>query len=70
MREQATGKRSRRQTVPSRPPHQFKAQEAQETETEPEGLDAIADIHNELDFIEWYNEVEDSLLESSYDEYQ
>lgn len=69
MPQQPAG-RSRRQTVPSRPAQQFKVQEAQEIEAEPEGLDAIADIHNELDFIEWYNEVEDSLLETSYDEYQ
>ncbi|KAH8426991.1 Golgi transport complex subunit COG3 [Aspergillus melleus] len=70
MRQQTKGPRSRRQTVPSRPPQQFQAQEAEETKAEPEGLDAIAEIHNELDFIEWYNEVEDSLLETSYDEYQ
>ncbi|THC99010.1 hypothetical protein EYZ11_001484 [Aspergillus tanneri] len=69
MRQQATGRRSRRQTAPSHPPQALQAKEAQEVETVPEDLDALTDIHNELDFIEWYNEVEDSLLETSYDEY-
>lgn len=31
---------------------------------------SIVDIHNELEFSQWYNEVGDSLLETSYDEYQ
>ena len=31
---------------------------------------SIVDIGNELEFSQWYNEVEGSLLETSYDEYQ
>ena len=30
----------------------------------------LHEIGNELEFARWYNDVEDSLLESSYEEYQ
>ncbi|KAE8382600.1 Sec34-like family-domain-containing protein [Aspergillus bertholletiae] len=70
MRQQNAGRRSRRQTVPSRPPLELTGKETEAAEAVPDGLDSIGDIQNELDFTQWYNELEDSLLESSYDEYQ
>ncbi|KAE8152705.1 Sec34-like family-domain-containing protein [Aspergillus avenaceus] len=70
MRQQSAGSRSRRQTVPSRPPLELTAKETDEVGTVPDGLDSLADISNELEFTQWYNDLEDSLLESSYDEYQ
>lgn len=70
MRQENAGRRSRRQTVPSRPPLEITGKKTEEAEAVPDGLESIGDIHNELEFAEWYNELEDSLLESSYDEYQ
>jgi hypothetical protein len=70
MRQQTAGQRSRRQTVPSRPPLELIGKDTDEAEEVPDGLDSIADIQNELDFTEWYNDLEDNLLETSYDEYQ
>ncbi|PYI10179.1 Sec34-domain-containing protein [Aspergillus sclerotiicarbonarius CBS 121057] len=70
MRQQAAGQRSRRQTAPSGPALEQKVKEATELETIPDSLDSITDIRNELEFAQWYGEVEESLLEASYDEYQ
>lgn len=36
----------------------------------PEDSVSIANLQNELDFNKWYNEVEEDLLEASYDQYQ
>ncbi|PYI34179.1 Sec34-domain-containing protein [Aspergillus indologenus CBS 114.80] len=70
MRQQAAGQRSRRQTAPSGPPVDIKAKVIDEHETIPDGLESFTDIKNELEFAQWYNDVEDNLLEASYDEYQ
>lgn len=70
MRQKAAGQRSRRQTAPSGRALELKVREATELETIPDSLDSITDIHNELEFAQWYSEVEESLLEASYDEYQ
>ncbi|RDH30469.1 Sec34-like family-domain-containing protein [Aspergillus welwitschiae] len=70
MRQQAAGQRSRRQTAPSGRALEQKVKEATELETIPDGVDSITDVRNELEFAQWYNEVEESLLEASYDEYQ
>lgn len=63
MRKDATARRARRQTVPSKP----KPVEAADA---PEDPTSIATLQNELEFSKWYYEVEDDLLEASYDEYQ
>ncbi|OJJ76132.1 hypothetical protein ASPBRDRAFT_117224 [Aspergillus brasiliensis CBS 101740] len=70
MRQQAAGQRSRRQTAPSGRALEQTIKEATELETIPDGVDSVTDIRNELEFTQWYNEVEESLLEASYDEYQ
>ncbi|RAL15468.1 Golgi transport complex subunit COG3 [Aspergillus homomorphus CBS 101889] len=70
MRQQAAGQRSRRQTAPSGPPVDLKAKVINEQETIPDGLESFTDIKNELEFAQWYDDVEDSLLSASYDEYQ
>ncbi|PYH40433.1 Golgi transport complex subunit COG3 [Aspergillus saccharolyticus JOP 1030-1] len=70
MRQQAAGQRSRRQTAPSGPPVDIKAKVIDEHETILDGLESVTDIKNELEFAQWYTDVEDSLLEASYDEYQ
>lgn len=63
MRQEAAARRARRQTAPSKPKHA-------EADARPEDSTSIANLQNELDFSKWYNEVEDDLLEASYDEYQ
>ncbi|PWY92438.1 Sec34-domain-containing protein [Aspergillus heteromorphus CBS 117.55] len=70
MRQQAAGQRSRRQTAPSGPALELQIKQINELEAIPDSLESITDIHNELDFAQWYGEVEESLLEASYDEYQ
>ncbi|KAL5334022.1 Sec34-like family-domain-containing protein [Aspergillus crustosus] len=65
-----TGQRSRRQTAPSGVSVDPKASSIDKLETIPDDVDAIAEIRNELEFTKWYDDVEASLLESSYDEYQ
>ncbi|PLB36105.1 Golgi transport complex subunit COG3 [Aspergillus candidus] len=70
MRQQAAGQRSRRQTAPPRPPLDLQAKKTEELDESPDGLDTVSNIRNELDFTQWFNEVEGSLLETSYDEYQ
>ena len=70
MRQQAAGQRSRRQTAPSGPPVDIKAKVIDEHETIPDGLESFTDIKNELEFAQWYTDIEGSLLEASYDEYQ
>ncbi|PWY83926.1 golgi complex component Cog3 [Aspergillus eucalypticola CBS 122712] len=70
MRQQAAGQRSRRQTAPSGRALEQKVKEATQLETIPDDVDSVTDIRNELEFAQWYNEVEESLLEASYDEYQ
>ncbi|KAL4810541.1 Sec34-like family-domain-containing protein [Aspergillus unguis] len=70
MPPQTAGQRSRRQTAPSGMPLDLKANQVEKLETISSDPESGADIHNELDFTEWYNDVEASLLESSYDEYQ
>lgn len=70
MRQQAAGQRSRRQTAPPRPPLDLQAKKTEELDESPDGLDTVSNIRNELDFTQWFNEVEESLLETSYDEYQ
>ncbi|KKK13024.1 sec34-like family protein [Aspergillus rambellii] len=70
MAQQAAGQRSRRQTAPSGMPIELKAKEIPKLETVPDDPDVITEIHNELEFAQWYNEAEASLLEASYDEYQ
>ncbi|KAL4897046.1 Sec34-domain-containing protein [Aspergillus ambiguus] len=70
MRQQAAGKRSRRQTAPPRPPLEIQAKGIAAAEAVPEVPESISDIHNELEFGQWYHDIEDSLLETSYDEYQ
>lgn len=70
MRQKAAGQRSRRQTAPSGRALEQKVKEATELEMIPDGVDSVTDIRNELEFAQWYNEVEESLLEASYDEYQ
>jgi len=39
-------------------------------ETPQEVRKSVSDISNELEFARWYNEIEDGLLEASYEEYQ
>ncbi|KAL4820917.1 Sec34-like family-domain-containing protein [Aspergillus spinulosporus] len=70
MAPQIAGQRSRRQTAPSGMPLDLGATQIEKLETVPGELDSIVDIHNELEFSQWYDDVEASLLESSYDEYQ
>jgi hypothetical protein len=70
MAPQIAGQRSRRQTAPSGMPLNLEATQIEKLETVPGKLDSIVDIHNELEFSQWYDDVEASLLESSYDEYQ
>ncbi|KAL5002397.1 Sec34-like family-domain-containing protein [Aspergillus recurvatus] len=70
MTPQTAGQRSRRQTAPSGMPLDLKATQIEKLETVSDELDSIADIHNESEFLQWYDSVEASLLESSYDEYQ
>ncbi|KAL2809804.1 Sec34-like family-domain-containing protein [Aspergillus granulosus] len=70
MSQQATAQRSRRQTAPSGMPLRLKANQIEKLDTVSDEADSIADIQNELDFSEWYNDIEATLLESSYDEYQ
>lgn len=48
----------------------IKAKVIDEHETIPDGLESFTDIKNELEFVQWYNDIEGSLLEASYDEYQ
>ncbi|KAL4946136.1 hypothetical protein BDV06DRAFT_235368 [Aspergillus oleicola] len=62
--------RSRRQTAPSGMPQDLKATQIEKLETVSDVPDSLSDIHNELEFAQWYNDVEADLLESSYDEYQ
>ncbi|KAL2866962.1 Golgi transport complex subunit COG3 [Aspergillus lucknowensis] len=64
MSQPATGRRSRRQTVPSGVPL------AEQLDTDPDDQGSISEVKNELEFTHWYNDVEVTLLESSYDEYQ
>jgi hypothetical protein len=70
MPQPTAGQRARRQTAPSGPPKEFKVQTAEIAEVLPESIESITDIKNELDFVQWYSEIENGLLESSYDEYQ
>ncbi|KAL4918550.1 Sec34-like family-domain-containing protein [Aspergillus aurantiobrunneus] len=70
MPSQTAGQRSRRQTAPSGMPLDLKANQIEKLETVPDDLDSVTAIHNELEFMDWYTDVEASLLESSYDEYQ
>ncbi|KAL4924305.1 Golgi transport complex subunit COG3 [Aspergillus undulatus] len=70
MPTQTAGQRSRRQTAPSGMPHDLKANQIDKLETIPNDMDSVADIHNEIEFTQWYQDVEADLLESSYDEYQ
>ncbi|KAI9370093.1 Sec34-like family-domain-containing protein [Aspergillus egyptiacus] len=70
MPQQAAGQRSRRRTAPSGMPLELKEQQIGRLETVPDEPDPIVDIGNELEFTQWYSDVEASLLESSYDEYQ
>ncbi|KAH1500984.1 hypothetical protein KXX52_008767 [Aspergillus fumigatus] len=70
MPQPTAGQRARRQTAPSGPPKEFKVQMSEIAEVLPEGIESITDVKNELDFVQWYSEIENDLLESSYDEYQ
>jgi hypothetical protein len=70
MPQSTAGQRARRKTAPSGPPKEFKVQTREAAEELPEGIESITDVKNELDFVEWYSEVENGLLDSSYDEYQ
>ncbi|KAL3453774.1 Sec34-like family-domain-containing protein [Aspergillus insuetus] len=70
MSQQAATQRSRRQTAPSGMPLELKAKQIEKLDTVPDDADSIADVQNELEFNEWYNDLEATLLESSYDEYQ
>lgn len=64
MRQDTVGRRTRRQTAPS------KTQEVDDAAELSDDSTSVADISNELEFTKWFNEVEDDLLEVSYDEYQ
>jgi hypothetical protein len=70
MSQQAATQRSRRQTAPSGMPLELKAKQIEKLDTVPDDADSMADVQNELEFNEWYNDLEATLLESSYDEYQ
>ncbi|KAL4979205.1 Sec34-like family-domain-containing protein [Aspergillus desertorum] len=70
MAPQTARQRSRRQTAPSGMPLDLKAIQIEKLETVSDESNSIADINNELKFSQWYDDVEASLLESSYDEYQ
>ncbi|KAL2842350.1 Sec34-like family-domain-containing protein [Aspergillus pseudoustus] len=70
MSQQAAAQRSRRQTAPSGMPVELQVKQIEKLDTVPDEANSITDIQNELDFNEWYNDVEVTLLESSYDEYQ
>ncbi|KAL4873511.1 hypothetical protein BDV12DRAFT_79772 [Aspergillus spectabilis] len=67
---QAAGQRSRRQTAPSGMPLDLKANHIDKLEAVPDDTESVTEINNELEFTQWYDDVEASLLESSYDEYQ
>ncbi|KAL3475035.1 Sec34-like family-domain-containing protein [Aspergillus californicus] len=67
---QAAGQQSRRQTAPSGMPLELKAKQTEKLDTTLDDVDSITEINNELEFTQWYDDVEASLLESSYDEYQ
>lgn len=64
MRQEAAARRARRQTAPS------KTKPVEAADAPPDESTSVANLQNELDFSKWYNEVEDDLLEASYDEYQ
>ncbi|KAJ0424203.1 Sec34-like family-domain-containing protein [Aspergillus carlsbadensis] len=70
MSQQAATQRTRRQTAPSGIPLELKAKQTEKLDTIPDDTDSIADIQNELEFNEWYQDLEATLLESSCDEYQ
>lgn len=64
--------RARGQTEPSGPPPPvLKAGDVEDVDIPAKKKSkTLEDIHNELEFSQWYTEVEDDLLEASYDEYQ
>lgn len=64
MRQEAAGRRARRQTAPPKP------KQVGGIQSVPGESASIAKLENELEFSKWYNDVEDGLLEASYGEYQ
>ncbi|RMJ27429.1 golgi complex component [Aspergillus sp. HF37] len=64
MRQEAATRRARRQTAPS------KTKTVEAADAPPDNSTSVANLQNELEFSKWYSEVEDDLLEASYDEYQ
>lgn len=70
MPQQAAGRRARGQSEASGHPPGLKRKDAQEVGIPTGNPKSIIDVYNEVEFAEWYNEVEDGLLETSYDEYQ
>ncbi|OJJ51608.1 hypothetical protein ASPZODRAFT_127716 [Penicilliopsis zonata CBS 506.65] len=76
MRQQSSPQqRAKEQTNPPDVPLQLKADShASEDSVEPgetrRSSDLIDNVHDEFDFIQWYHDVEDGLLDASYDEYQ
>lgn len=70
MRPDTAGQRARRLTAPSGPPPEPKTKDVETLEILLEEPKSVTELHNELEFLQWYGGVEDELLEASYDEYQ
>jgi hypothetical protein len=51
-------------------PLELRPKQIEKLDTVSDDADPIADIQTELGFNEWYNDLEATLVESSYDEYQ
>lgn len=64
MHKEPARRRARRQTAPPKP------KQTGEIKAIPDNSASIAKLENELEFSNWYNEVEEDLLEASYGEYQ
>ena len=67
MRPEAAGQQ---QTAPSGLPPEPENKDVEELVVSPDDSKSVTELQNELEFLQWYNGVEDDLLEASYDEYQ
>lgn len=67
MRPEAAGQQ---QTAPSGLPPEPENKDVEELDVSPDDSKSVTELQNELEFLQWYNGVEDDLLEASYDEYQ
>ncbi|KAL2014256.1 hypothetical protein VTN00DRAFT_1781 [Thermoascus crustaceus] len=70
MHQQSDRQRARRPTDPSGLSLRPKIRDADVVDLPQKVRKPVSDISNELEFARWYSEVEDDLLEASYEEYQ